>query len=75
MKRKRSTRFAPIHKIEPVGGMVAGDRRKMVEAHRQAVTREDAARMAMLAQFAEVLQVLRALQGAGGPKPMADADS
>ena len=74
MKRKRSTRFAPIHKIEPVSGMVAGDRRKMVEAHRQAMAREDFARMVMLAQCAEALQLLRALADCGGPIPMAAAD-
>lgn len=75
MKRKRSTRFAPIYKIEPVSGMVAGDRRKMVEAHRQAMAREDFARMVMLAQCAEALQLLRALADCGGPMPMATADS
>ena len=71
MKRKRATRFAPIYKVDSVGGMVAGDRRKMIEAHRQAMAREDFARMVMLAQCAEALKLLRALTDCGGPLSVA----
>ena len=56
MKRKRQTRFAPIQKVEGVGGMVAGDRRKFIQAHREAMQREALIRAALFAGCLEVLQ-------------------
>lgn len=65
MKRKRSTRFAPIHKVDSVGGMVAGDRRKMMEAHQQAMREEALLRATLLAVGVESLNILRQLSRSG----------
>lgn len=65
MKRKRSTRFAPIHKVDSVGGMVAGDRRKMMEAHQQAMREEELLRATLLAMGVESLNILRQLSRSG----------
>ena len=65
MKRKRSTRFAPIHKVDSVGGMVAGDRRKMMEAHQQAMREEALLRATLLAMGVESLNILRQLSRIG----------
>lgn len=65
MKRKRKTRFAPIKKVEPVGGMVAGDRRKMMEAHQQAMREDALLRAALLAVGKESLKILRQLSEGG----------
>ena len=59
MKRKRQTRFAPIQKVEGVGGMVAGDRRKFIQAHREAMQQEALIRAALFAGCLEVLQAAR----------------
>ena len=65
MKRKRSTRFTTIHKVDSVGGMVAGDRRKMVEAHQQAMREEALLRATLLAMGVESLNILRQLSRSG----------
>ena len=65
MKRKRSTWFAPIHKVDSVGGMVAGDRRKMMEAHQQAMREEALLRATLLAMGVESLNILRQLSRSG----------
>ena len=65
MKRKRSTRFAPIHKVDSVGCMVAGDRRKMMEAHQQAMREEALLRATVLAVGMESLNILRQLSRSG----------
>ena len=65
MKRKRQTRFAPIQKVEGVGGMVAGDRRKMMEAHQQAMREEALLRATLLAVGVESLNILRQLSRSG----------
>ena len=65
MKHKRSTRFAPIHKVDSVGGMVAGDRRKMMEAHQQAMREEALLRATLLAVGVESLNILRQLSRSG----------
>ena len=65
MKRKRSTRFAPIHKVDSVGGMVAGDRRKMMEAHREAMQQEALIRAALFAGCMEVLKAARLMVDGG----------
>lgn len=59
MKRKRPTRFVPIQKVEGVGGMVAGDRRKFIEAHREAMQQEALLRAALFAGYMEVLKGAR----------------
>lgn len=63
MKRKRSTRFTPIKKVDPVGCMVAGDRRKMIEAHQQAMAQDAAMRAELLDMCRESIQMLRAMSG------------
>lgn len=65
MKRKRQTRFAPIQKVEPVGRMVAGDRRKMMEAHQQAMREEALLCATLLAVGVESLNILRQLSRSG----------
>ena len=65
MKRKRSTRFTPIKKVDPVGCMVAGDRRKMMEAHQQAMREEALLRATLLAVGVESLNILRQLSRSG----------
>ena len=65
MKRKRQTRFAPIQKVEGVGGMVAGDRGKMMEAHQQAMREEALLRATLLAMGVESLNILRQLSRSG----------
>lgn len=65
MKRKRSTRFTPVKKVEPVGCMVAGDRRKMIEAHQQAMREEALLCATVLAVGMESLNILRQLSRSG----------
>lgn len=65
MKRKRSTRFTPIKKVDPVGCMVAGDRRKMMEAHREAMQQEALIRAALFAGCMEVLKAARLMVDGG----------
>ena len=73
MKRKRQTRFAPIHKVDSVGGMVAGDRRKMMEAHQQAMREEALLRATLLAVGVESLNILRQLSRSGESLKTQDA--
>ena len=65
MKRKRSTRFTPIKKVDPVGCMVAGDRRKMIEAHREAMQQEALIRAALFAGCLELLKSARQILDGG----------
>ena len=65
MKRKRPTRFTPIKTVEGVGAMVAGDRRKMMEAHQQAMREEALLRATLLAMGVESLNILRQLSRSG----------
>ena len=59
MKHKRQTRFVPIRKVEPVGAMVAGDRRKMMEAYQQAMKQEAELRRALLTESLSMLREMR----------------
>lgn len=65
MKRKRSTRFTQIKKVDPVGCMVAGGRRKMMEAHREAMQQEALIRAALFAGCMEVLKAARLMVDGG----------
>ena len=65
MKRKRQTRFAPIQKVEGVGGMVAGERRKFIQAHREAMQQEALIRAALFAGCMEVLKAARLMVDGG----------
>ena len=72
MKRKRQTRFAPIQKVEGVGGMVAGDRRKFIQAHREAMQQEALIRAALFAGCIEVLKAALIVSAEGRRSSLRD---
>ena len=61
MKRKRQTFFVPIRKVDSQGGMVAGDRRKMIESHQQAMAQDANLRAELLDLVRESMKILRAM--------------
>ena len=59
--KKHQTRFMPIAKRERVGCMVAGDQRKMVDAHMQSMKDEAAYRVEVLDLAKSALGLLKKL--------------